>query len=92
MLWHGSAIDCQEGVDVCRLHTELIENDFMIHTMVDERVPFIVKIDLEVFDYVEGACDGWRFLEQLLQHLGSSLPGIMPSKLHGFWSNAFQVE
>ncbi|KAL3151006.1 hypothetical protein ABBQ38_012877 [Trebouxia sp. C0009 RCD-2024] len=70
-------------------HCELIENELMIHNRIDERVPFIVKSDLAVFGHMEGAGDGWRFLK--LCHLGSSLPRITPSKLHGFWSNAFQA-
>ena len=71
-------------------HRELIENELMIHNMVDERVSFIVKSDLEVFGTVEGAGVDWHFLKLL--HLGSSLPAIPPSKLPGFWSNAFQVQ
>ena len=61
----------------------------MIHNMVDERVSFIVKSDLEVFGSVEGAGVGWRFLKL---HLGSGLPAITPRQLPGFWSNAFQVQ
>lgn len=62
----------------------------MIHNLVDDRVSFIVKSDLEVFGSVEGAGVGWCFLK--LWHLGKRLPAITPSTLPGFWSNAFQVQ
>ncbi len=94
MLWRAIALLSQclprWYCDLQIAHHELVTNELMIHSLIDHRVSFIVKSDLEVFGSVEGAGVGWRFLK--LQHLGNRLPAITPSTLPGFWSNAFQVQ
>jgi len=71
-------------------HHELVQNEVMIHNKVDATVPFIVKSDLDVFGFVEGAGAGWGFLKS--QHLGSRLQTFPLNMLPHFWSCALQVQ
>ncbi|KAL0030983.1 hypothetical protein WJX79_006700 [Trebouxia sp. C0005] len=55
-------------------HTELVENESMIHHTVKATVPHTVKSNPDVFGSVEEADAGWSFVK--LQHLGSSLQAV----------------
>lgn len=69
-------------------HHKLVENEIMIHNLVDAKVHFIVKSHPEVHGTVEGAGHGLSFLK--LQ-LGSKVSSIPVTLLHHYWSCAFQV-
>ena len=69
---------------------KLVENELMIHHMVDETVPYVIKSDLNVFGSVEGAGVGWSFLK--LQHIGSGLQAVPLTMLPHYWSCAQQVQ
>ena len=71
-------------------HHKLVENELMIHHMVDETVPCVIKSDLDMFGSVEGAGVGWSFLK--LQHIGSSLQADPLTMLPHYWSCAQQVQ
>ena len=69
-------------------HSQLVRNELMIHVMVDARVPFIIKSDLDAYGTVEGAGPNLSFLK--LQ-LGSRLSSCPQSMLPNYWQCAFQV-
>ena len=71
-------------------HRKLVENELMIHHMVDKTVPCAIKGDLDVFGSVEGVGVGWSFLE--LQHIGSSLQAVPLTMLPHYESCAQQVQ
>lgn len=77
----------------CKLqiaHHKLVENELMIHHIVDATVPYVLKSDLDVFGSVEGAGLGWSFLK--LQHIGSSFQAVPLTMLPHYWSCAQQVQ
>ncbi len=78
------------GCELQIAHHKLVENELMIHHMVDETMPCVVKSDLDVFGSVEGAGVGWSFLK--LQHIGSSLQADPLTMLPHYWSCAQQVQ
>ena len=78
------------GCELQIAHHKLVENELMIHHMVDETVPCVIKSDLDMFGSVEGAGVGWSFLK--LQHIGSSLQAVPLTMLPHYWSCAQQVQ
>ncbi|DBA90635.1 TPA: hypothetical protein ACH3X1_003861 [Trebouxia sp. C0004] len=61
----------------------------MIHQTVHATVPYIVKSDLDMLGFVEGAGAGSTFLK--LQHLGRSLEAVPLKMLSHYWSCAHQA-
>ena len=78
------------GCELQIAHHKLVVNELMIHHMVDETVPYVIKSDLDMFGSVEGAGLGWSFLK--LQHIGSSLQAVPLTMLPHYWSCAQQVQ
>ncbi|KAA6421293.1 MAG: hypothetical protein FRX49_08779 [Trebouxia sp. A1-2] len=70
-------------------HHKLVENELMIHHIVDATVPYVLKSDLDVFGSVEGAGLGWSFLK--LQHIGNSFQAVPLTMLPHYWSCAQQA-
>ncbi|KAL0022351.1 hypothetical protein WJX77_002939 [Trebouxia sp. C0004] len=70
-------------------HQKLVENEIMIHQTVHATVPYIVKSDLDMLGFVEGAGAGSTFLK--LQHLGRSLEAVPLKMLSHYWSCAHQA-
>ena len=78
------------GFELQSGHHKLVENEPIIHHMVDKTVPYVVKSDLDVFGSVEGAGVGWGFLK--LQHIGSILQAVPLTMLPHYCSCAQQVQ
>ena len=60
-------------------HQQLVNNELMLHSLVDATVPYIVKSEPDMYGSVEGAGHGWAFFK--LQPLGKSLSSFPAHRL-----------